>query len=208
MGETSDSKIDIKECDMGESEQFICLDIVKTAQKLYELDKDVAAFCKEELDKRFGPTWHVIVGKSFGSRINPSNHFTRMTEKENFMAIGMDNENEYEESMALIGPPPAYLDANSDPNFPGSTVITVQPNYIISQPLDIKPCLLRCPNCLQITTTEVTYFSRFFAWLLCKVFFAFGCWLCCCIPFCCKECKEVEHRCRNCKHLIGTYKRL
>ncbi|CAJ0561826.1 unnamed protein product, partial [Mesorhabditis spiculigera] len=71
MGESShDAKLEVKECDMGESEQFICTDIVKTAQKLYELDKDVAAFCKEELDKRFGPTWHVIVGKSFGSRVS------------------------------------------------------------------------------------------------------------------------------------------
>lgn len=34
---------------MGESEQFICLDIVKTAQKLYELDKVSERVEKEKI---------------------------------------------------------------------------------------------------------------------------------------------------------------
>lgn len=31
--------------------------------------QDVAAYIKEEFDRRFGTTWHCVVGKSFGSRV-------------------------------------------------------------------------------------------------------------------------------------------
>lgn len=32
--------------------------------------QDVAAYIKEEFDRRFGTTWHCVVGKSFGSRVS------------------------------------------------------------------------------------------------------------------------------------------
>uniref|UniRef100_A0A1I8ABC1 Dynein light chain n=1 Tax=Steinernema glaseri TaxID=37863 RepID=A0A1I8ABC1_9BILA len=31
---------------------------------------DVAAHIKETFESRFGPTWHCVVGKSFGSRVS------------------------------------------------------------------------------------------------------------------------------------------
>ncbi|CAI4222134.1 unnamed protein product [Auanema sp. JU1783] len=66
----SELKLDIKETDMEEPEQNTVIGIVKEAQRLYNIDKDVAAYVKEELDKQLGATWHVICGKCFGSRVS------------------------------------------------------------------------------------------------------------------------------------------
>ena len=39
------------------------------ALELHDVEKDVAAFIKKEFDGKFEPTWHCIVGKSFGALI-------------------------------------------------------------------------------------------------------------------------------------------
>jgi len=40
------------------------------------LTKDVAAFIKKEFDKKYNPTWHVIVGRNFGSYVtHETKHF-------------------------------------------------------------------------------------------------------------------------------------
>lgn len=38
--------------------------------------KDIAAYVKQEFDRRFGTTWHVIVGRNFGSYVtHETRHF-------------------------------------------------------------------------------------------------------------------------------------
>ena len=38
--------------------------------------EQIAAYIKRDFDKRYGPTWHVVVGKSFGSFCtHETNHF-------------------------------------------------------------------------------------------------------------------------------------
>ncbi|KIH69449.1 dynein light chain type 1 [Ancylostoma duodenale] len=66
----SDEKLEVKESDMEEAEQSVVIAVVREAQRLYNVDKDVAAFIKEELDKQLGATWHIICGKCFGSRVS------------------------------------------------------------------------------------------------------------------------------------------
>ncbi|KHN81484.1 putative dynein light chain 2, cytoplasmic [Toxocara canis] len=63
-------KAEVKETDMEPSMVEACIEITLTAQKHYSFDKDVAAYIKEECERRFGPTWHCVVGKSFGSRVS------------------------------------------------------------------------------------------------------------------------------------------
>jgi dynein light chain LC8-type len=42
----------------------------------YTVEKDMAQFIKKEFDKKYNPTWHVIVGRSFGSFVtHESGHF-------------------------------------------------------------------------------------------------------------------------------------
>ncbi|OMJ24275.1 Dynein light chain 1, cytoplasmic [Smittium culicis] len=65
----SDSKFTIKSVDMKEEIQQEILDIAGTAFAENKIEKDIAAYIKKECDKKFGPTWHVIVGRNFGSYV-------------------------------------------------------------------------------------------------------------------------------------------
>ncbi len=40
---------------------------VSQALDKYNIEKDIASFIKKEFDKKFGPTWHCIVGRNFGA---------------------------------------------------------------------------------------------------------------------------------------------
>lgn len=68
-GEKRDHKAVIKNVDMSEEMQQECVDIASAALEKYNLEKDIAAQVKKELDKRHGPTWHVVVGRHFGSYV-------------------------------------------------------------------------------------------------------------------------------------------
>jgi hypothetical protein len=36
------------------------------ALEKFSIEKDIAAYIKKEFDKKYNPTWHVIVGRNFG----------------------------------------------------------------------------------------------------------------------------------------------
>lgn len=59
----------IKNVDMSDEMQRYCVEIALAALEKYTVEKDIAAEVKKEHDKRFGPTWHVVVGKNFGSYV-------------------------------------------------------------------------------------------------------------------------------------------
>jgi dynein light chain LC8-type len=46
------------------------------ANVLCRFFQDVAAYIKREFDKKYNPTWHVIVGRNFGSYVtHETKHF-------------------------------------------------------------------------------------------------------------------------------------
>ncbi|KAI0793537.1 hypothetical protein C8Q74DRAFT_1314648 [Fomes fomentarius] len=59
----------IKNVDMSEELQQEAVDVASAALEKYNIEKDIAAQIKKEFDKRHGPTWHVVVGKNFGSYV-------------------------------------------------------------------------------------------------------------------------------------------
>lgn len=59
----------IKNVDMSEDMQQESVDIASTALEKFNVEKDIAAQIKKEFDRRHGPTWHVVVGKNFGSYV-------------------------------------------------------------------------------------------------------------------------------------------
>ncbi|KAI0782618.1 dynein light chain type 1-domain-containing protein [Abortiporus biennis] len=66
----------IKNVDMSEELQQEAVDIASAALEKYNIEKDIAAQIKKEFDKRHGPTWHVVVGKNFGSYVtHETKHF-------------------------------------------------------------------------------------------------------------------------------------
>ncbi|EMD38723.1 hypothetical protein CERSUDRAFT_81533 [Gelatoporia subvermispora B] len=66
----------IKNVDMSEDMQQESVDIASAALEKYNIEKDIAAQIKKEFDRRHGPTWHVVVGKNFGSYVtHETKHF-------------------------------------------------------------------------------------------------------------------------------------
>ncbi|GFZ09044.1 dynein light chain type 1 family protein [Actinidia rufa] len=56
---------------MKEDVQKEAVAIAIAAFEKFSVEKDVAEQIKKEFDKKYGPTWHCIVGKNFG--MNPTN---------------------------------------------------------------------------------------------------------------------------------------
>ena len=66
----------IKVSDMSEEMQLEAVEIAETAMSKFSIEKDVAAYIKKEMDKKHNPTWHVIVGRNFGSYVtHETKHF-------------------------------------------------------------------------------------------------------------------------------------
>jgi len=73
---TGTPKAVIKNVDMSEEMQQETIDITSAALEKYNIEKDIAAQIKKEFDRRYGPTWHVVVGKNFGSYVtHETKHF-------------------------------------------------------------------------------------------------------------------------------------
>ena len=66
----------IKNVDMTEEMQQESVDVASAALEKYNIEKDIAAQIKKEFDRRHGPTWHVVVGKNFGSYVTHGMHAT------------------------------------------------------------------------------------------------------------------------------------
>lgn len=66
---TGTPKAVIKSADMTEEMQQESVDITSAALEKFNIEKDIAAQIKKEFDRRHGPTWHVVVGKNFGSYV-------------------------------------------------------------------------------------------------------------------------------------------
>ncbi|KAL4260250.1 Dynein light chain [Pleurotus pulmonarius] len=66
----------IKNVDMSEEMQQESVDIASAALEKYNIEKDIAAYIKKEFDRKHTPTWHVVVGKNFGSYVtHETKHF-------------------------------------------------------------------------------------------------------------------------------------
>ena len=66
----------VKVSDMSEQMQLSVVDVASQGMERYSIEKDVAAFIKKELDRIHNPTWHVIVGRNFGSYVtHETKHF-------------------------------------------------------------------------------------------------------------------------------------
>lgn len=59
----------IKNVDMTEEMQQEAIEIASNALEKHTVEKDIASTVKKEFDRKHGATWHVVVGKSFGSYV-------------------------------------------------------------------------------------------------------------------------------------------
>jgi dynein light chain LC8-type len=54
---------------VAEDMQQAAIDTASVAMEKYTTEKEIAAYIKKEFDKKYDPTWHCIVGRSFGSYV-------------------------------------------------------------------------------------------------------------------------------------------
>ena len=72
----ADYKAVIKSADMTDDMQQDAIETVVQAIQTEAVFKDIAAYLKKEFDKKYGPTWHCIAGKNYGSFVtHESQHF-------------------------------------------------------------------------------------------------------------------------------------
>lgn len=71
MGER---KAVVKNADMSNDMQEDAVHTAASAMDKYQVEKDVAAFVKKEFDRKYSPTWHCVVGKSFGRWVGRNGH--------------------------------------------------------------------------------------------------------------------------------------
>mmetsp|Transcript_13430 Transcript_13430/g.22921 ORF Transcript_13430/g.22921 Transcript_13430/m.22921 type:complete len:97 (-) Transcript_13430:349-639(-) len=64
---TQEPSLTIKACDMNETMQHDAIEVAKRAIANSKVEKEMAEHIKKEFDKLYGPNWHCVVGKSFGS---------------------------------------------------------------------------------------------------------------------------------------------
>lgn len=60
-------RVQIKNVDMPEEMQVRAVDLAKEALGEQLSPREIAGVVKKEFDRLYGPTWHCIVGKAYGS---------------------------------------------------------------------------------------------------------------------------------------------
>ena len=71
-----DRKVVVKNADMNEEMQKNAMDVANQALDRHNIERDISAYIKKEFDKKYNPTWHCVVGRSFGSYVtHESKHF-------------------------------------------------------------------------------------------------------------------------------------
>ncbi|KAM7386726.1 hypothetical protein PAMA_009378 [Pampus argenteus] len=109
-------------------------------------------------------------------------------------------------SPSPVGPPPgAYQGVAFNP---GPAVPVTVTQMVVTPALHDVPGQTLCPHCQQTVVTQTEHTAGLMTWAICGGLAIFGCFLCCCIPFCVDSCQDVEHRCPNCNKVIYIYKRL
>ncbi|BFZ16090.1 hypothetical protein BsWGS_19129 [Bradybaena similaris] len=110
------------------------------------------------------------------------------------------------------GPAPTYITpAGAQPQYAHTTVVIQQPQSLaISSALyrySQYPALIVCQHCQATVTTLIAYETGLLTWAIAGAICLFGLWLgCCLIPFCINATKDVEHRCPNCKNIVGKFR--
>lgn len=108
-------------------------------------------------------------------------------------------------------PPPPGLHATppTNNNVPkqGPTPIIIYNTTVATMQFGPYPQRVTCPRCNAEVMTETHSTPGLLTYVLNGVLFLVCC-PCFLVPCCVRECKDIEHRCPNCQHMLGVYKRI
>lgn len=110
------------------------------------------------------------------------------------------------DSNFATAPPPPGIHANRQQPQP----MIIYTNTTVA-PAQFGPYPMRytCPNCNAHVMTETHSTPGLLTYILSGALcFLAGYLLCCLVPCCVRECKDIEHRCPNCQHKLGLFKRI
>jgi len=69
-------KAHIKTVDMNEEMETDAISLATDALNTYSSEVQMCAYIKREFDKKYSPTWHVVIGTNFGSHVvHATKHF-------------------------------------------------------------------------------------------------------------------------------------
>mmetsp|Transcript_44736 Transcript_44736/g.95163 ORF Transcript_44736/g.95163 Transcript_44736/m.95163 type:complete len:89 (-) Transcript_44736:285-551(-) len=69
-------KAHVKTVDMSEEMEKDAIEISREALFEYNVESQMAAHIKREFDKKYSPTWHVVIGTNYGSHVvHATKHF-------------------------------------------------------------------------------------------------------------------------------------
>ncbi|KER32485.1 hypothetical protein T265_12813, partial [Opisthorchis viverrini] len=71
------SKAIVKNVDMDKQMERHALELCADAMKRFDLEKDIASHIKKDFERKYGPTWHCIVGRSYGRWVRNSSNKSR-----------------------------------------------------------------------------------------------------------------------------------
>eukprot|EP01156_Anaeramoeba_ignava_P005895 Anaeramoba_ignava/a347252_2133.p2 GENE.a347252_2133~~a347252_2133.p2 ORF type:complete len:158 (+),score=49.62 a347252_2133:112-585(+) len=78
-------------------------------------------------------------------------------------------------------------------------------DLVVTKFKNALPTKCQCPHCKNVVVTQVKFEPGSLTWLLCILMAIFGCWLCCCIPFCVDSLQDAHHICPSCGRKIGVF---
>jgi len=113
---------------------------------------------------------------------------------------------------AQAPPPTAYPVGYAPPGYGTYTPVVIgQPQPVVvamAVRFSEQPQVMDCPFCQARISTRTEKMSGNLTYLACFGLFLFGCWPCCCIPFCLDSMLDVVHKCPNCSSVLGKYQKL
>lgn len=122
---------------------------------------------------------------------------------------GSDPPVQMRDNIKPTAPPPMGFRPAGDQHNQGQPIVIYSNTTMQAVQFGPYPMRYTCPHCGAHVMTEthstpgaLTYILSGALCLLAGVF------LCCFIPCCVRECKDIEHRCPNCQHKLGLFKRI
>ncbi|VDL73107.1 unnamed protein product [Nippostrongylus brasiliensis] len=73
-GKSRRDAVVIKTCDMSVEMQEETIEIAFRALDRCRIEKDIAACIKQDMDRKFYPSWQCVVGRNFGSYVTHETH--------------------------------------------------------------------------------------------------------------------------------------